>query len=280
MQLVDPDPRRLDASDLVVRERALGALGLAALMLAVAAGWTVGPWWIDGAPLWGRAAVSGLLGLPLCWIAAALARGAARGLRRERWTLRLGEQGLWLCPRSFLNESPGRAPAAWLHVPWDGVAAARAGEQRAHVPDDDGGRTHIVDRWIDLELARPVAADVARALEAERAGRVGTRFLAYPLELRGERCLRVYWQSGTHALAPSRERALAALAARVSVQAAQASEARDVSELSPEQVEALARELHSRGRVMDAVRLLRARHGWSLGRASAWLRAGEARAAG
>src|SRR5687768_3547725 len=116
MELVDPDPARLDARDLVVRERAAGALLLAGLMLAVAAGWTLAPWCVGDAPLWSCLAVSGLIGLPLCWIAAVLARGAARGMRTGRWTLRIGEQGLWLHPRSFLNEAPGRAPAAWIRI--------------------------------------------------------------------------------------------------------------------------------------------------------------------
>jgi hypothetical protein len=280
MQVVDPDPHRLDARDLVVRERALGALALAAVMLVVAGGWSVGPWWVEGLPNWTRAAVSGVLGLPLCWIAGTLACGAARGLRRERWTLRLGEEGLWLCPRSFHNDATGRPRAGWLHVAWDDVLAVRPGEQRAHVPDDDGGRTQVLDRWLDLELARPLSPAVVRALEAERAWRGGTRFHVHPLELRGERCLRVHWQNGALSLAPARERVLAALGARVSVQAPHDAETDDLSELSREQVEVLARDLHSRGRVMDAVRVLRARHGWSLGRASAWLRAGEPRAAG
>lgn len=279
MQLVACDPRHLDSRDLVVRERCAGSLVMAAVMLPIALGWTAGPWMVDGLPGWMRALASLLFGLPLCWIAAVLARGAARGLRRGRWTLRVGPEGLWLNPRSYLNEASGRTPAPWLRLSWSDLTAASAGEQRAHVPDEDGGRTQIVDRWIDLELSQPLAAEALRALERERGERVGTRFLAFPIEPRGERALRVHWHTRGLALAPTRERVLEVLGQRVSVRAPEDAATLQASELATEEVEALARDLHARGRVMEALRLLRARNGWSLGRARAWLRAGKSRAA-
>ena len=195
MDIVSPDPLRLDARDLVVRERAGGHTILAVLMLAIALGWTVGPWVLAPDPTWGAALVSGLLGLPLLGIAVTLVRGALRGRRRGRWTLRLGAEALWLCPRSFLNDARDRAPAPWLRLPLNEIRAVRPGEQQANVPDGDGGRTRVIDRWLEFDLARPAPEALRRAVDEERADRGGTRFLTYPLEWRGERTLRVYWQT-------------------------------------------------------------------------------------
>jgi hypothetical protein len=272
VNVVSPDPLRLDVRDLVVRERAGGHTVGASLMLSIGLGWTVGPWLLAGDHPWGAALVSGLLGLPLAWIGVTLARGALRGRRRARWTLRVGAEALWLCPRSFLNESRGREPAPWLRLPLEEIRAVRPGEQQANVPDGDGGRTRVTDRWLELDLARPAPAALRRAVDDERADRGGTRFLAYPLEWRGERTLRVYWQTTGLSLAPRRERVLEALARRVPVLDADAPPVIESEDLAPAEVDALARDLHARGRVLDAVRLLRVRRGWSLSRARNWLR--------
>lgn len=270
---------RLDARDLVVRERVLPALLLSGLVSVVALGWTVGPWLLGARPVWVSAAVSGLIGLPLGCVAAVLVRAQLRGLRSGHWTLRVGAAGLWLCPRSWLNAAPDREPAPWIRIPMEDLIGVSAGEQRAHAPDSDGGSAHSVERWLDLELARPVPEAVLQALEGERARRPGTRFHVYPLEARGERVLRVVWQSEGLYLAPARARVLSALPARVSVRETPSVQAPDTTKLSAPEAEVLARDLHRRGRTMEAVRLLRAHHAWSLGRASAWLRAGEGHAA-
>jgi hypothetical protein len=272
VDVVSPDPLRLDARDLIVRERVGGHALLAALVLAIALGWTVAPWLLARDHPWGAALVSGLLGLPLVWIGVTLARGALRGGRRERWTLRLGAEALWLCPRSCRNETRGRAPSPWLRLPLAEIRAVRPGEQQANVPDGDGGRARVTDRWIELELARPAPAPLRRAVDDERADRAGTRCLSYPLEWRGERTLRVYWQTTGLALTPRRERALEALARRVPVLDAAAPPVIEGEDQAPAAIDALARDLHARGRVFDAVRLLRVRRGWSLAHARTWLR--------
>ena len=275
MDALPPDPLRLDARDLVVRERVGGHLALALVMGAVALGWSVGPWVLGRGAFWVPALISGLLGLPLLAIAAVMLRGCLRGLRRGRWTLRLGAEALWLCPRSFFNEAPGRPPPAWVRLPLDEVRAARPGEQRAHVPDGDGGRTRVTDRWLDLDLARTPPEAVRRAIDDERRPYGGVRTLSFPLEWRGERTLRVYWQTTGVLLAPRRERLLAELARRVPVHPAGAPSELDCDALEEPQVEALARDLHARGHLFDAVRLLREKRGWSLAHARTWLREGE-----
>lgn len=266
MDVLQPDPLRLDARDVVVRERTAPTRILALVMSAVALGWTVVPWILGGSEPWLAGLLSAVFGLPLCLIALVLVSGALRGLRGDAWTVRVGQGSIWLRPRSYLGETKGREPGAWLRIGVGELRSVRPGEQTAHVPDGEGGLRRLTDRWLDLELSGPAPAAARAAVDLERAPRRGVRFHAYPLEWRGERTLRVYWRTAGVELAPERERVLDALPRSLR-------DAEGEPGTAPvEDVEALARQLHARGRVLDAIRLLRERRGWSLSHARNWLR--------
>jgi hypothetical protein len=268
MEILPLEEAQTQPGDLVVREARLSHLLMTGLLGALGLGWLVLAWRL---PLAGLGVIAGLvLGLPCLAVAAALAEPLMRAFGRPGWILALGERGLTVAPRSFLNA--GSAAPAWaVRLAWDELEHARELHERRELPGPDPGDRQLRRlTWLELGLRAPLPAELRARLESERT--VGSfRHLPLALSPSGERGLRLSWNGLGTRLRPALPRVLERLAPHVDVQPASSTERPAWDAARGRELEDLVLELARTGQTLQAVRVVRERYGWDLTRAKAFV---------
>jgi len=244
---------------------ALAFLGLATLLAAFS--WRllseIPPIaWVVFAPLF-------LIALLFLWLLVATVYGAWRAARLPtHWVMKVGQGGVWLQLRSYLNHSFEDNDDTALFLGFDELAGAgRVDEKRVGREEGETQVVSMLELVVDGDLE-----EVERALARERA-RKGPRtsflgitsttrahhrpvFVARPgrirVEWRGKRMLRVLAQSGVAILPPR-------------------TEAGPWGPVPREAVDDRIVELLERGERIEAILLLRDTHGMTLAEAKAFV---------
>ena len=190
----------------------------------------------------------------------------------SNWLVQMGDQGLFLHVRSYLNEPAPTDDATVVFLPFGEIRSARLVRETVKTPDPERQNTSNIQfvRWIEFELATdsaPLAAAIAAEYE-RRAPSVGhwygkssTLFRDYPLQMQTPPYLRVKWQvvpgakSFLNSLRPYVE-----IAPEVKISA----DFSDLRGIDDEQKRKRLRELDQRGETIAATYLAMKTYGYDL----------------
>jgi len=186
------------------------------------------------------------------------------------WLVRVGDEGLFIHFRSYLNDDLSPDDPTVVFLPYPEIRSVRLVRERVTKPDMNGRSTTEFQHWVELELATDTAALVG-ALGTERGrpgatekhwyGNSSTLYLDYPVQMPTPPFLRVRWQ-----VVPRAAVLLKALRPRVEI-APEVKVSEDFSALqnlpAAEQKKRL-RELNERGQTMVAIYMTRRLYGCNL----------------
>jgi hypothetical protein len=202
------------------------------------------------------------LWVPFAALAASMLVGAARAAYRpSNWTLRADDANLYVHIRSFMNYRFTDERPSIVVVAWDEIASVRKTVEMVHGVDMHGARTTQRAVYLDVRLRNGNTRALRDALAAERIDMgpkhwgMQSRANDEPVLLPEPDLLRVVWNGET----PPITRVLRSLAARVPVEAD--SNLDPVPDTDPD---AQAVKLAGLGRRVEAIALLRRRHGYDL----------------
>jgi len=121
----------------------------------------------------------------------------------SNWLVRLGDDGLFIHFRSYLNEHLSAEDPTVVFLPYPDVRSARMVRERTKIRDTNHAVTTQTIRWVELELGIDPAPPVAAlATESRRPGvwekrwygRSATVYEDYPVRMQTPPFLRVKWQ--------------------------------------------------------------------------------------
>jgi len=182
----------------------------------------------------------------------------------SNWLVRLGDDGLFIHFRSYLNEHLSAEDPTVVFLPYSDVRSARM----VRAADEQ------TIRWVELELGIDPAPPVAAlATESRRPGvwekrwygRSATVYEDYPVRMQTPPFLRVKWQ-----VKPRASVLLDGLRQRVEIapEVLVSEDFSDLRQLPPEQRERRLRELNERGQTIAAVYMARMLYGCELAEAT------------
>ncbi len=188
----------------------------------------------------------------------------------SNWLMRVGDEGLFIHFRSYLNDHLSPDDPTVIFLPYQEIQSARLVRERVTTRDMNGRSTTEFQHWVELELATDFAA-LTDALATERGrpaamekrwyGTSSTLYLDYPVQIQRPPFLRVRWQ-----VVPRVAVLFKALRPRVEI-APEVKVSEDFSVLqnlpAAEQQKKL-RELNQRGQTMAAIYAARRLYGCSL----------------
>lgn len=188
----------------------------------------------------------------------------------SNWLVRLGDEGLFIHFRSYLNERlPAEDPTA-MFLPWQDIRSARLVREHLETKDMDGRTVTQYLKWIELELGID-PAPLVEILNAERArpgvmekhwyGSSKTLYQDYPVQMPTAPFLRLKWQ-----VVPPASVLLNALRERVPIspEVVVTDDFSNLQALPPEQRKERLRELDKRGETIAAVYMARRLFGCDL----------------
>jgi len=191
-------------------------------------------------------------------------------LEPTNWLARVGDEGLFVKFRSYLNHHlPERSPTV-VFIPYREIRCARLVREWRDVPESSGSEMTRQRRvLVELEL-RQDAPELQQALAAERRvkapkvprwyGSSSTLYRHYPVRMPSTRGVEVEWNA-----APSAREILRVLAAHCDVEALDvAKDFTRIKQLDRQAQEAQLQELAETGQEMTATRLARSLYGYSL----------------
>jgi len=190
----------------------------------------------------------------------------------SNWLVRMGDEGLFLHYRSYLNEHLSADDPTVVFLPFHDIRSARLVREKVETPDPsrhNTAETQIL-HWVEFDLAID-PAPLAAALDTERSrpaamekhwhGESSTLYLDYPVLMQPPSILRVKWQ-----VVPRASVFLDALRPRVEI-APMVALTEDFSHLQglnrEEQLKRL-RQLDQRGQTIAAVYMARRLYGGDL----------------
>jgi hypothetical protein len=188
----------------------------------------------------------------------------------SNWLARVGDEGLFIHFRSYLNDHLSPDDPTVVFLPYSEIHSARLVRERVTTPDMNGRSTTEFQHWVELELATDPAA-LVDALGTERGrpgatekrwyGTSSSLYLDYPVQMQTPPFLRVRWQ-----VVPRAAVLLDALRPRVEI-APEVKVSEDFSTLqnlpAAEQEKRL-RELNQRGQTIAAIYMARRLYGCNL----------------
>ena len=194
------------------------------------------------------------------------------------WLVRVGDEGLFIHFRSYLNEHLSANDPTVVFLPYPEIRSARRVRERVTTPDLNGRSTTQFQHWVELELATDIGA-LSDALATERGrpaaqekrwyGTSGTLYLNYPVQIETPPFLRIRWQ-----VVPGAAVLLDALRSRVEI-APDVKVSEDFSalqNLTAAEQEKRLRELSQRGQDFAAIYIARRLYGCSLTEATTLVR--------
>jgi hypothetical protein len=216
-----------------------------------------------------------------------LRRLVAARFRPSNWLLRMGEEGVFVQFRSYLNYHFSENDLTVVLIPFGEIRSARLIRERRDIPEKEKPPaqvdrvTQVSRRWVELELAVD-AAPLARALAEESARRAptGLTYRHYPVRMGSPTTLQLEWN-----VAPRADVLLKGLELHTGI-ARPHEVSRDDSqlgELSREEQEERLRELAETGQTVAAIQIARTLYSYDLAQARAFvegLRGGKQRGAG
>ena len=198
----------------------------------------------------------------------------------SNWLVRLGDQGMFIHFRSYLNDGMSADDATVVFLAFGEIQRARLVCERLRTPDPETANAYTTQtvRWVELELAIDPAPLVdALATECERPGspvkrwfgKSTTLYQDYPVLMQTPPYLRVKWQ-----VVPRAKAFVAALQPHVEI-APPVTVSEDfvnLQGLTREQQEQRLRELNQRGHTIDAVYMARRLYGLDLTQATKFVK--------
>ena len=129
-----------------------------------------------------------------------LRRFVAARFRPSNWLLRMGDEGVFVQFRSYLNHHFPEGDPTVVLIPYREIRSARLVRERRDVPynDDPPAQldrvTRVWRRLVELQLAVD-AAPLARALTEESARRAstGATYRHYPVRMESPKTLQLEW---------------------------------------------------------------------------------------
>ena len=249
------------------------AMAVFAAVLAAAPVAAVTLWLTRGGLPWGVRAIAVVCALLFLVFAPA----ARRGFGRDNWILRLRPEGLALNIRSHWNAGLSGEDAVVAMIARQEVKGVRRVAGRRVVPGLSGrGRDESTAEEVvclDVLLAHERTEELAEALRRERAhrGRGRAHFQHYPVRLVAPDCIRVTWRDRRGRVVPGIERALEVLSGSLLRLEHVELDQRSWRELEGGDLDGFVLELVESGDTMEAVKVLRLRHGWDLARAKTFV---------
>jgi hypothetical protein len=203
-------------------------------------------------------------------------------LRPSNWLVRMGDDGLHLQLRSYLNHRFPPNALTVVYLPYREIRSAREVRERLEIPETESEPPHTRRvttqrrRLVELELtvdteplARALDEEAARlGPEARRRGIVGSRYKHFPVRLASPERLQIEW-----GVVPGAPAFLAALGRHIEVSPA-AEGRRDFVHLgaaSREEQDRRILELAEAGHTIAAIRLARELRGCDLEQARAFV---------
>lgn len=193
------------------------------------------------------------------------------------WLVRIGDEGLFIHFRSYLNEGLSADDPTVISLSFREIRSARLVHEHLQTRGTEGGTQTQFLKWIELELAID-AAPLASALATERArpgvmekrwyGKSSTLYKDYPVLMQTPPFLRIAWR-----VVPGASVLLNALRNRVEI-APEVTVRENFSNLdafTPEQQEKRLRELKQRGQTIAAIYLARKLYGCDLTEAKKYI---------
>ena len=263
MELLRESEFRCEPTDRVFREGALGRVAVLVIFGGIGAALCALPI-VAGA----KGFVAWLPGLP-CLLAAGLGwRRVVRGLRVDHWAVRLRREGIALHLRSYLNADLPADDEVILWIPRGEVRALRPVRRRLVVAGDDGDDVSH-EEVVELELTHDAPETLAAALQRERVPtvRYRTHHMVHLVRLVAPDRIEVMWRSPRGALRPRLARFAETASVEFTVEEAVARRDAPWRALDSKAFDDLVLDRCEAGDVFTAIRLLRDRHGWSLGEA-------------
>ena len=196
----------------------------------------------------------------------------------SNWLVRLGDGGLFIHLRSYLNERMPADDPTVMFLPLQEIRTARLVREHLETKDMSGKTETQYLKWIELELGTD-PAPVVDAVYAER-GRPGvpekhwygsstTVYQDYPVQIPTPPFLRIKWQ-----VVPRASVLLDALRPRVQIapEVLVTDDFSNLQALPPEKQEARLRELDQRGQTIAAVYMARRIYGCDLTEANNYVK--------
>jgi hypothetical protein len=190
----------------------------------------------------------------------------------SNWLVRMGDDGLYIHFRSYLNEHFSADDPTVVFLSYQEIQSARLVKEHVETPDPARNNTtqNQIIRWVEFELATD-PAPLVTALDTESGrpavpekrwyGTSATLVRDYPVMMQSPPFLRVKWQVVPRALA-----FLEALRGHVAIapEVVLAADFANLQGLGRDQQEQRLRELDKRGHTIAAVYMARKLYGGSL----------------
>ena len=253
----------------VCRQSRLVSIVGAAAMLAMMFGVPSFLLWQAQPPMWVVVLILLFDGLILTWLGGI----AIKSLRNTNWLLQIAPDGVWINLRSYQNRD--FAPAATvLFVPYAEIASVSPLVVKRS--ERNGDRTVVwTDRYLDVQLVDPAAAEVAAEIAEERrrtlpgvhlGGLVtsNSRSNHVPVTLPSDQVLRLAWRGRYDFVVPSLKKVLRELAVHCTITESTVHDVTDVNTLSDQELDRLILDSVETGDTLGAVKLLRDKRGYSL----------------
>jgi hypothetical protein len=248
------------ATDVTFRQSPLGAAILVVVMGLLTAGAVL----VAIAGLWPAWVVAAFLGMLLV----VFIPNATSAMRESSWVVALRGGVLFIKFRSYLNHHFD--PCVPTVVALDGAEITAACIRREKIEQTMSEYTSEATlTFIDLRLAHQQTGALAAAIDEERRRLPPAKFITSkskhdPVRVVHDGLIRVGWQTGNDRLRPSAGALLAELR-RLHITVDEPVDVdRRASALSDDAMDKLVLDLAETGQVLDAVRLLRERYGYSL----------------
>jgi hypothetical protein len=195
--------------------------------------------------------------------------------RPSNWLLRMGDGGVFVQFRSYLNFHFSENDLTVVLIPFGEIRSARLVRERRDIPERENPPamvdrvTHVSRRLVELELAVD-AAPLARALaeESTRRAPTGATYRHYPVRLGSPTTLQLEWT-----VAPRADVLLKGLEShtRIAGPLAVSRDDTQLGGLSREEQERRLRELAETGQTIAAIQIARALYSYDLAQARAFV---------
>jgi hypothetical protein len=193
------------------------------------------------------------------------------------WLVRMGDEGLYIHFRSYLNEALSADDPTVVFLSFRDIHSARLVHEHLQTRSAEGGTETQFLKWIELELTID-PAPLASALATERArpgvtekrwyGTSATLYQDYPVLMQKPPFLRVAWR-----VVPGASVLLNAMRQRIEIapEVTVRENFSNLDALTPEQQEKRLRELNQRGQTIAAIYLARKLYGCDLTEAKRYI---------
>jgi hypothetical protein len=252
----------------ICRQSRLAVLLVSALMGGMIIGFPAFLLWHALLPWWIKLAGTAIAGLVARW----LIGNVLKSWRNSNWLMRIAPDGLWINIRSYQNHELPPARTV-VHLPFEEIDQVCEHVWNRTERSSDGITTWT-DRYLDIQLVAPVAAELRGEIAEERRRHVASSHVGglvksrsrsghVPVTIFGDHTIRLAWRGRFDWVSPSLHRILRELEGRVTVGPATHSELSNTKDLSSEEVDTLTLQLVESGDKLGAVKLLTDRRGYS-----------------